>query len=189
MKRAAYLGFGLGAAAALYAYSRTQKGADTVSETFSTVADTVGETVNDTVGKVVSAVRGIRNNNPGNIRRSNEAWKGLSPEQTDPEFFQFQAMPYGIRAIVKILRNYSTRYNLNTVAGIINRWAPPNENDTGAYVRYVAGMVGVGPGERIDLDDTTIVFSLVRAIMAQENGRVPAMLISDSDVWQGIELS
>lgn len=179
------LGVGLGGALALFLYSRTQSGGRAISESVGTVADTVGETVD----KVISAVRGIRNNNPGNIRKSAEKWQGLAAEQNDSSFFQFASMPYGIRAIVKILRNYSTKYGLNTVRDIINRWAPPVENNTSAYVRYVAGMVGVSATDDINLDDAETMFLLVRAIMAQENGRAPALLISDSAVWQGIELA
>ena len=50
--------------------------------------------------------RGLRNNNPGNIRRSKDKWQGLRAEQTDPEFFQFEAMAYGYRALIKTLQNY-----------------------------------------------------------------------------------
>ena len=33
-----------------------------------------------------AATRGIRNHNPGNLRRSADPWQGLAPEQTDKEF-------------------------------------------------------------------------------------------------------
>lgn len=170
-----------GAALVALLSSRTNRGEAAVSD----AVDTIGETVD----KVVSAVRGIRNNNPGNIRKSAEKWQGLAADQTDAAFFRFVSMEYGVRAMVKILRNYSTRYGLNTVAGIINRWAPPVENNTSAYVAQVARAVGVSAGERIDLDDANTMFELVRAIIAHENGRVAAALISDATVWQGIELA
>jgi hypothetical protein len=175
------LGAGIGAAFALYLYSRTDKGAAVVSD----IADSTGETVSN----VVSAVRGIRNNNPGNIRKGADKWQGLAPDQTDPAFLRFVSMAYGVRAMVKIIRNYSTRYNLNTVGEIINRWAPPTENNTGAYARAVADALRVTTTARIDVDDAATMFSLVRAIIAHENGRIAAMLVSDSSVWQGIELA
>lgn len=168
------LAVALGAAAGLFVFSRTETGAAVIG---------------DTVEKVVSTVRGIRNNNPGNIRRSGEAWQGLSPTQTDSAFFQFQSMAYGVRAMVKILRNYSTRYGLNTVQGIINRWAPPSENNTRAYVQSVADSLGVGANDALDLYDVSTVAGLVRAIVNHENGRIPALLVTDADIRQGIELA
>lgn len=171
----------LGGAVGWFVFSRTEAG----QQANAAIAETVGDTVN----KAISAVRGIRNNNPGNIRKSGEAWQGLSATQTDNAFFQFQSMAYGVRAMVKILRNYSTRYGLNTVQGIINRWAPPNENDTGAYVNAVAAAVGVTSAQALNLDDQSTMFALVRAIIKHENGAMPALLVTDASVWQGIQLA
>lgn len=171
----------LGGAVGYYLFSRTEAG----QATNAAISDAVGETVNT----ITSAVRGIRNNNPGNIRKSAEAWQGLAPEQTDSAFFQFVSMPYGVRAMVKILRNYSTRYGLNTVQGIINRWAPPVENNTSAYVNAVAGALQVSPTAPLNLDNADTIFTLVRAIISHENGRIPGMLVTDSAIWQGIQLA
>ena len=181
MTRMEWLLVALGGVVGLWVFSRTETGQAAISS----ASDTVGETV----GTIISAVRGIRNNNPGNIRKSAEKWQGLAPEQTDSAFFQFVSMPYGIRAMTKILRNYSTRYGLNTVQDIINRWAPPVENNTDAYVDAVARAVGVQPTQFLNLDNADTMFALVRAIIAHENGKVPALLITDSQVWQGIQLA
>ena len=72
-------------------------------------------------------MRGIRNNNPGNIRWGS-AWQGLKVDgkEQDKDFCVFIAPEYGIRAMCKILLNYSRLYKINTVAGIIHRWAPPS---------------------------------------------------------------
>ena len=86
--------------------------------------------------------RGIRNNNPGNIRHGID-WDGLDKDQSkDEEFSQFSTPEYGIRAMFKILKTYNDKYNLNTIEGIINRWAPPIENDTEAYINFVSSKVG-----------------------------------------------
>lgn len=180
-----YLLIGAGAALLLFVYTRTKAGQEQFSIAFETIGDTLGETVS----KVTSAVRGIRNNNPGNIRKSATAWQGLSADQSDPAFFRFDAMEYGIRAIVKILQTYQGTYGLNTVRKIINRWAPPVENNTDAYVSYVAARLGVSPDSAISVNDGNTVFALVRAIIAQENGAAPALLISDSTVAAGIALA
>ena len=95
--------------------------------------------------------RGIRNHNPGNLRRSSDPWQGLAAEQTDAEFFQFASAKWGIRALARTLIAYQDRVGLKTIQQMIGRWAPPNENDTGAYVRAVAASVGVGEDDEIDV--------------------------------------
>ena len=81
--------------------------------------------------------RGIRNNNPANIRRGSN-WKGLKLAQTDKEFCQFVSMYYGIRALIIVLRTYVTVHGLHTIRQIISRWAPPEDkNNTDKYVEYV----------------------------------------------------
>jgi hypothetical protein len=127
-----------------------------------------------------SLPRGIRNNNPGNIRKSGDAWQGLADIQPDTEFFSFADPVYGIRALAKILRNYRDRYGLNTVQGIINRWAPPVENNTGAYVRMVASKVGVAPTEPLTWDAGQMR-RLVSAIIQHENGQNPYSMATITD--------
>lgn len=178
MTRNAWLLIGLGGAAALLVFSRTKVGEQAVAD----VADTAGESV----GIITSAVRGIRNKNPGNIRKSADKWRGLSARQNDPAFFQFDSMIYGVRAIVMILRNYSAKYGIDTVAGLINRWAPSSENNTSAYVRAVAGYVGAQPDDRLDLWDDETIAMLVRAIIRHENGILASTFVSDSDIAKGI---
>ncbi|WP_337025907.1 structural protein [Pantoea anthophila] len=118
--------------------------------------------------------RGIRNNNPGNIRWGDE-WKGLVPEaqRTDKSFCQFKAPEFGIRAMIIILRNYQRKYGLKTITGIIKRWAPPNENDTQAYIRSVALVTETDADKPIDLTDSRKLFPLLQAIIKHENGTQP----------------
>ncbi|PKR41185.1 structural protein [Serratia ureilytica] len=118
--------------------------------------------------------RGIRNNNPGNIRWGDD-WRGLVPyaQRTDKSFCQFTAPEYGIRAMVIILRNYQRKRGLKTVADIINRWAPPVENNTLAYINSVAKSVGVKPDQAIDVMDSRVMIPLLEAIITHENGVQP----------------
>lgn len=120
-----------------------------------------------------SQPRGIRNHNPGNIRRSKDPWQGLAAQQTDKDFLTFEAPKWGIRALARTLITYQDRHGLNTVRGIISRWAPPNENNTLAYVRAVAAAVGVGPDDVIDLQHYEILRPMVVAIIKHENGMQP----------------
>lgn len=126
--------------------------------------------------------RGIRNNNPGNIRWGDN-WQGLiaSHMRTDKSFCQFTEPVYGLRAICVILVNYGNRNGqpnigapgIDTVREVIGRWAPPNENDTESYIASVAKAVGVDPNRHIDLTSPDILRKLVPAIVQHENGTQP----------------
>lgn len=98
--------------------------------------------------------RGIRNNNPLNIRHSPNRWQGMAVEQTDANFVQFQSMAYGYRAAFKILQSYYHRFCQEgkpfTVRAIISRWAPLQDgNDTGHYIRSVLLLGGLGGRENL----------------------------------------
>jgi len=129
--------------------------------------------------------RGIRNNNPGNIERNNTAWEGLAGEQTDERFCTFESPEYGVRAMARILRNYQKRYNLNTIEQIINRWAPPSENDTSSYVHHVSQSLNVDPNATINLSDDVILSKLIQVIIRHENG---GDYIDDNTIERGVVL-
>lgn len=117
--------------------------------------------------------RGIRNNNPGNIDRTDIQWQGMAPDQSsDPRFIVFIAPVWGLRAIARTLLTYS-RDNVDTVRGAISRWAPPTENNTLAYVNAVSRAAGVTPDDKIDMTNPGTLMLLVKAIVAQENGQQP----------------
>lgn len=82
--------------------------------------------------------RGIRNNNPLNIRLGDN-WQGLCKEQTDKAFCQFVSMEYGLRAAFIILFNYLKK-KVDTPDKIIKRWAPPSENKTESYIEFVCAI-------------------------------------------------
>lgn len=94
--------------------------------------------------------RGLRNNNPLNIRRNNTKWQGLSATQTDKSFFQFKTMAYGYRAAFKTLQTYIlNKYDTdkdgtaNELEDVIMRWAPPCENNTEVYIATVEKRSGI----------------------------------------------
>lgn len=117
--------------------------------------------------------RGLRNNNPGNIRVGDK-WQGLASMQTDGEFCQFVDCAYGVRAMAVILRGtYYRRRHRNTVALIISSWAPPSENDTDAYQQAVGKVLGVGVDDIINLERDLTLCLLISAIIKHENGVQP----------------
>jgi len=128
--------------------------------------------------------RGIRNSNPGNLRKSHDVWQGETAVQSDPDFVTFQAPEWGLRAMAKVLLNYQ-RAGLDTVRKIIGRWAPTNENDTDAYVASVAMYVGVNEDARLDLTHPDLLVKLMKAIVRHENGQQP---YTDEQFTQALRL-
>lgn len=83
------------------------------------------------------SARGIRNNNPANIRLGCN-WKGLAEKQTDKEFCQFTTMTWGVRALLVTLRTYVIKHHLHTIRAIITRWAPASDgNNTEKYIEFI----------------------------------------------------
>lgn len=114
--------------------------------------------------------RGLRNCNPGNLRRTKDRWQGLRLQQTDKEFFQFVDMAYGYRAMMITLQNYVRRHGCRTLASIIKRYAPPSENNTAKYLAYVCNELGVPTTYEPDLEDKATLCALVSAMSRMENG-------------------
>lgn len=123
--------------------------------------------------------RGIRNNNPGNIRMSGSAWVGKVGN--DGEFEIFDKMENGVRALTILVSNYYYRHGIKTIRGIINRYAPPTENATDSYVNHVAEKAGVNPDEPLPALEPYLR-DIVEAIIYHENGRT----IADYDIARGI---
>ena len=138
--------------------------------------------------------RGIRNCNPLNIRRSKDQWKGLLKTQNDKSFYQFKAMEWGYRAAFRLLRTYRVKYQRYSVRTIIERWAPPSENQTRAYIGFVCEEMGVPPNfilniGSLDDDDTYWACELVRAMALVENGVGCANLIRREEIKKGYKLA
>ena len=118
--------------------------------------------------------RGIRNNNPLNIRVGND-WIGEVDHPTDHTFEQFRHMKYGVRAAFVVLHNYITRHQLNTVPKIIKRWAPPYENVTDRYIRNVCKRMDIKDDVVIVWSNKSMMLSLFQAMCIEENGETIPM--------------
>lgn len=126
--------------------------------------------------------RGERNNNPGNIRHGSK-WQGLSVEQTDKDFCQFISSEYGIRAIYKLLQTYQKKYGLNTIRTIINRYAPPNENNTEGYISRASKEIGIDVNNPINTQLKNVTIPLAVAIVNIELGYQPYSEKVFEDAW------
>ena len=129
-----------------------------------------------------SLPRGLRNNNVGNLIRTNIPWKGKIPhsENQDERFEQFYEFHYGVRAMMKDIAN-DIKKGANTVEKLIHQYAPPFENNTIAYINYIADEVGVKPTETLQVNEQTIK-KLSKSIAIYENGFQYAHMISDSEI-------
>lgn len=154
----------------------------------SKINQTTGETettpsiASDVVEKVISTVRGLRNNNPGNIRKTGTQWQGMAADQTDSAFVVFESPEYGIRAMDKILDSYAKR-GIVRLGQIIGTWAPPNENDTNSYIDAVSASTGLAPSAIVTAADRP---ALIAAIIKHENGINP---YSVAQIETGVSLA
>lgn len=116
--------------------------------------------------------RGVRNNNPGNLEASSSnPWVGQTG--SDGRFAKFETPEHGIRALGRNLISYQ-RQGIDTVGEIINRWAPPSDNnDTTAYIRAVCAQLGVTANQPLDASNPDTLQALCAAIIKHENGTQP----------------
>ena len=128
--------------------------------------------------------RGIKNCNPGNIRQSKIRYDGERLPSRDSKFKEFESMAYGYRAMFVLLDTYSRRYGLCTIRQMLNRYAPPSENFTEGYIRFVSEMTGIAPDELLNSRAARDMVPVVAAMSQIENG-VPAVM---DDVHRGWEL-
>lgn len=135
--------------------------------------------------------RGIRNNNPGNIRVG-VLFDGLAtPGQRTPvqkpekEFSVFVSPEMGLRALTRNFLTSNKKNGRDTVRKMITRFAPPSENDTEAYIKKVAGAVGIASDVPVDLTNRDTMLNFLKAIITHENGAQP---FTDETILEGMRL-
>jgi hypothetical protein len=141
--------------------------------------------------------RGIRNNNPLNIRRTQSKWLGEVDSlkgKCDNAFCQFSKLCYGYRAAGKLLQTYQTKYKLYVLDKIIGRWAPPCENNTRYYATVVANQMTkelctpIYVTSLLDLvRDRATLRALLVSMHLVENGQLPSA-IERAAINQGISM-
>lgn len=129
------------------------------------VASTATNLFND-----MTKPRGIRNNNPGNLRISSITWLHKIPaaQNTDGAFEQFETFAWGTRALIKNLKAYYDG-GLKTISQVINKWAPSSENNTTAYISAVASQSDLDPDTVFDWNQNNL-YNISKAIGLHENG-------------------
>ena len=132
--------------------------------------------------------RGIRNNNPGNIRKSQTHWLGEVFPGSDKDFCTFSYMHLGVRAAGLIFLNYQREHALYTPAQMIGRWAPTNENDTAAYISAVCHEAGLVASKAYTFSkfDKDIFAAFLHAVFYHENGDE---YVKEADLFSGVVLA
>ncbi len=146
--------------------------------------------------------RGIRNNNPMNIR-VNQAnnWVGkIKKGKRDPQFEEFTQMMYGVRAGIRIIRNYVRKYNIPNIKELIERWAPEEDgNDTLAYIQNVVKVIkmnfkmmgdekrekGITLYSPVDINDFFFMKALIMAMCKLES-RYVVDEATFLEAWQAV---
>lgn len=111
---------------------------------------------------------GIRLNNPLNIRH-NKANDWVGQVGADSGFVKFDSPASGVRAADILLKNYQ-KAGVRTARDVINRFAPPHENDTDHYIGFVAEHTGIDPDTELDLQDPSVRRNLLTAMARMETG-------------------
>lgn len=116
-----------------------------------------------------SKPRGVRNRNPLNVKAT-VPWNGMTGQ--DGEFAVFDTMEDGIAAADRNLQTYGSKHGINTLSGVVSRWAPPNAdgNHTANYISHVAKATGLDPEAEIDLAQPETRRALLGAMAEFENG-------------------
>lgn len=130
--------------------------------------------------------RGIRNNNPLNIRyNQRNCWKGQTG--TDGQFCKFSAPKFGVRAAVKILKKYAGQNSKASILEIINKWAPRSDgNNTDAYIATVCKAMNMRPADTIDVRNGAAVVRLLYS-MAKVECTEEALKAAHINVYDFIE--
>ena len=137
----------------------------------------------DQVEKVTP--RGMRLNNPGNIRHGDK-WEGMAKEQKDKSFINFSEPKYGIRAMARIIGDSYKKKGIERIEDIISRWAPEEDNnDVESYIKSVLQFTGLGDRKKKIKSDSQLAL-LIAGIINHENGKMP---YSMEDIKSGIKLA
>lgn len=187
------------AAPQLVELSQRYGGATALALTPGAVARTTGDNTNENVlrqsraqaglghaPKVADKVlntSGYKGCNPLNVRASSDKWRG-SIGQSDNGYVIFSTPMDGIRAAATVIKNYGTKYGINTVRDIVSRYAPASENPTDDYIANVCKGTGYQPDEKLDTKNPEVLKKLVTAMMKQEIGDVP---YSEETINEGVQ--
>lgn len=133
-------------------------------------------------------------NNPLNIRATRQRWQGSDGSSNG--FVNFNTISWCIRAAIKILITYVTKYHIESIEDIITRWAPPSDgNDTDLYIKFVvrrmpdfmlSQLTPINRHTHIVLSYPRMVYSMLACMCLMEsNFSLPYSVFEDA--WNSIQ--
>ena len=130
-------------------------------------------------------VRNWRNNNPGNMEFGNFA-RSFGAVGTDGRFAVFPTLDAGSKAKEELLFGAKSKYINLSIADAINRYAPPNENNTAAYIDSVTKAIGV-PSDtvmnRLDAGQRQQMLDAISRVEGFKTGKI--VTAADGGVFTG----
>jgi len=128
----------------------------------------------------MSNPKGYSFNNPLNIEKTSDRWRGQLIPHEDDRFARFESPEYGIRAAAKLMQTYWSKYGIDTIAELVNRWAPPSDNNpTANYIAFVSAKTGRDPDVPYDVFSYADMLGIIRAMARFELGAPP----NDQEFW------
>jgi len=123
--------------------------------------------------------RGLRNNNPCNIRSVKSKWQGMREKQSDKHYVQFKSRKWGYRATFVLLRNYIAK-GADTIGKIVRRWAPSSDgNNTLGYIDFVSRTTGIDSFRSLKFEDKESMIEIVRSMAQMECGIIEQRRVLD----------
>lgn len=163
-----------------------KKTVETTTRAVTAAANAVANQVDNVVTAVVGKrlPRSVRNNNPGNLNFAGQA--GATKEGgAGGRFAVFGSTEEGVSALSKQLRRYAQR-GKDTIRSIVTTYAPASENNTAAYIASLSKQTGIGPDEKLNLDDAATMKGLIRGISRHEAG---GSYLTEAQISGGLALS
>lgn len=125
----------------------------------------------DHINRGADAALGYRNRNPGNVRYDGASrWDGMVGNPRQNDFIQFENDHYGIRSVARNVLTQYERGDYNTISGLLNRYAPRNQNNTQAYINHLTNVLGIGADEALDMNNPEVLDAIVPIIITHETG-------------------
>lgn len=120
--------------------------------------------------------RGIRNNNPMNLKwAQSQGVPSDTPGNPGAGFGVYPSVEAGVSSGLRQFLTYQDRYGARTIRQMIERWAPRSDgNDTESYIQRVARHMGMSPDDVPNLRDPQVAQRWVEAISREEVGRAPS---------------
>jgi hypothetical protein len=139
----------------------------------------------------MSNPKGFSFNNPLNIKKTADRWRGQLIPHEDDVFARFESPEYGIRAAAKLMQTYWSKYGIDTIEELVERWAPPSDNNpTANYVAFVANKANRETDVPYDVFSYADMLPILQAMTRFELGKPPGAEWYPEEVFErGLRLA